>query len=152
MITVNKISKHTGISAHAVRYYSKIGLLKPRRNPDNGYRSFDRSDVVRVRFIRQAQKLGFSLKEVGEILKITDQVRSACHKVREMLQQRIAENRDKLRELGQLQKRMEHALTAWQTMPDADPGDDSVCRLIESVDGLCAAAVDCACHQHAHAA
>ena len=64
MITVKALSKHSGVSEHAVRYYSRIGLLKPSRNPDNGYRLFDRTDVTRLRFIRHAQNLGFSLSEI----------------------------------------------------------------------------------------
>ncbi len=131
MITVKALSKHSGVSEHAVRYYSRIGLLKPSRNPDNGYRLFDRTDVTRLRFIRHAQYLGFSLSEIAEILQDADQGSSPCSKVREYMRSRIDENRKKIRELQDLQVRMEHALETWEHLPDKEPDTKVVCHLIE---------------------
>ena len=135
MMTVNDLSKHTGVSSHAVRYYSRIGLLKPGRNPENGYRVFDRTDIARLRFIRQAQGLGFSLEEVAEILADSEKGKSPCPKVRDILKRRIAENRAKLEALMDLQARMEEALAQWERMPDRMPDGHSVCHLIETVGG-----------------
>ena len=99
MMTVTDLSRHSGVTTHAVRYYSRIGLLKPGRNPENGYRIFDRTDISRLRFIRQAQSLGFTLDEVADILEESGKGYSPCPKVREILHRRIAENRHKLEEL-----------------------------------------------------
>jgi len=132
MFTVNHLARRVGVSAHAVRYYSRIGLLQPGRNPENGYRLFDRSDVTRLQFIRQAQSLGFTLDEVAEILEESGKGKSPCPKVREILGRRIEENRRKLEELNALQARMEQALLQWSKMPDMEPDGDSVCHLIES--------------------
>ncbi len=132
MMTVTDLSRHSGVTAHAVRYYSRIGLLKPGRNPENGYRIFDRTDISRLRFIRQAQSLGFTLEEVSEILEESGKGHSPCPKVREILHRRIEENRRKLEELTNLQERMEHALVHWAGMPDGMPDGHSICHLIES--------------------
>jgi len=132
MMTVADLSKHSGVTSHAVRYYSRIGLLKPGRNPENGYRIFDRTDISRLRFIRQAQSLGFTLEEVADILEESGKGNSPCPKVREILRHRIEENRHKLEELKNLQERMEHALVHWAGMPDGMPDGHSVCHLIES--------------------
>jgi len=132
MMTVNDLSQRTGVTSHAVRYYSRIGLLKPGRNPDNGYRLFDRSDLARLRFIRQAQSLGFTLDEISEILAESEHGRSPCPKVRDILRRRIEENHRKLAELMDLQSRMEEALDHWEAMPDGVPDGHSVCHLIES--------------------
>ncbi|NOZ09653.1 MAG: MerR family transcriptional regulator [Gammaproteobacteria bacterium] len=131
-MTVADLSKHSGVTSHAVRYYSRIGLLKPGRNPENGYRIFDRTDISRLRFIRQAQSLGFTLEEVADILEESGKGNSPCPKVREILRHRIEENRHKLEELKNLQERMEHALVHWAGMPDGMPDGHSVCHLIES--------------------
>jgi DNA-binding transcriptional MerR regulator len=132
MMTVNDLSRRTGVTSHAVRYYSRIGLLKPGRNPDNGYRLFDRSDLVRLKFIRQAQSLGFTLEEISEILAESEHGLSPCPKVRDILRRRIEENHRKVVELMDLQKRMEEALEHWSAMPDGMPDGHSVCHLIES--------------------
>jgi len=131
MITVKALSRRSGISEHAVRYYSRIGLLKPRRNPDNGYRLFDRTDISRLRFIRHAQNLGFSLNEIAEILQDAEHGLSPCNKVREYLRHRIDDNRKKISELRALQVRMEKALALWDGLPDQDPSPQVVCHLIE---------------------
>ncbi len=132
MLTVNKLSHYTGVSAHAVRYYSRIGLLKPGRNPENGYRQFDRTDIPRLRFIRHAQGLGFTLDEIADILRTAGEGNAPCGQVRELMRQRIEENRAKIQGLLALQERMERALARWEEMPDQDPDSKSVCHLIEA--------------------
>lgn len=131
MITVKTLSKHSGVSEHTVRYYSRIGLLKPSRNPENGYRLFDRTDVARLRFVRHAQNLGFSLSEIAEILQDAEQGQSPCNKVRDYMKQRIDENRRKIQALLELQVRMEKALEIWEGLPDQGPDPQVVCHLIE---------------------
>ncbi len=132
MITVNALSKHSGVSAHTVRYYSRIGLLNPRRDPKNGYRVFDSADLNRLRFIRNAQHLGFTLNEIFEILAISEKEHSPCQRVRDLLNQRVRENQRKIEELVRLQARMEKTLALWRNLPDGMPGKHGVCRLIDS--------------------
>ena len=134
MMTVNEFSMRGGVPPHVIRYYSRIGLLSPARNPDNGYKLFSRSDISRLRFIRQAQGLGYTLDEIGEIFATCSHGQSPCARVRQILRQRITENRAKLDELTALQKRMEHALASWEKMPDDFPKGESHCHLIESTE------------------
>jgi DNA-binding transcriptional MerR regulator len=133
MLTVALLAKKSGNTPHAVRYYSRIGLLSPTRNPENGYRQYKPSDVSWLRFIRQAKELGYTLHEIQEIMQDRVQGNSPCPKVREILQRRIVENRHHLQELLQLQDRMEAALVQWSNIPDSKVDDHSVCHLIESV-------------------
>jgi len=132
MNTVNAISKYSGVSVHTIRYYSRIGLLKPGRDPENGYRVFEHSDLSRLNFIRRAQNLGFTLNEISEILDIAGEGDSPCQRVREILQQRIQENKMKIEHLVDLQSRMEKTFALWQTLSDGDSNSHSVCRLIDS--------------------
>jgi len=96
---------------------------------------FNHDDLVRVRFIRQAQSLGFMLEEIQEILLYEDGSDSPCPRVREILEQRIEENRQRIKELKDKQERMETALTMWQSMPDRVCGAGSICHLIEATEG-----------------
>lgn len=133
MMTVTELAKQSGTTPHAVRYYTRMGLLKPTRNPDNGYRQYKRGEVNWLRFIRQAKALGYTLHEIQEIMQDRDNGQSPCPRVREILQRHIVENRRHLQELMDLQDRMEKALLQWSDMPDGIPDCDSVCHLIESV-------------------
>lgn len=133
MITVTELAKQAKVTPDTVRHYVHIGLLEPERNPKNGYKVFAKEDVRKVQFIRQAKRLGFTLSEAREILKSSMNGDSPCPQVREIIQRRINENREKLESLNALQERMENALKAWNTMPDGSPNGDSICHLIEFV-------------------
>jgi DNA-binding transcriptional MerR regulator len=133
MMTVSQLSKRSGVAPHVVRYYARIGLLTPARHPDNGYQLFTRDDTARLRFVRLAQNLGYTLEEIRHILGLSQAGESPCQEVREILRQRVEENRQRLVDFIALQRRMEQALTRWEEMPDVPPSDGSVCHLIESV-------------------
>ena len=131
-MTVSELASQSGATPHAVRYYTRMGLLHPERNPENGYRLYRPHEVGWLRFIRQAKRLGYTLNEIKAIMHDADRGQSPCPRVREILQQRIVENRRQLEELMTLQTRMEQALLAWADKPDGIPNGDSVCHLIES--------------------
>jgi len=132
MLTVTGLARRSGTTPHAVRYYTRRGLLKPERNPDNGYHLYEPRDANWLHFIRQAQGLGYTLKEIKAIMHDADQGHSPCPRVREILQRRIVENRQRLNAMLELQSRMEQALLDWADKPDGEPDGHSVCHLIES--------------------
>jgi len=132
MITVKGIAAQSEVTSDTVRHYVKLELLKPVRNPFNGYREFSITDVKRIRFIRRAKLLGFSLSEIKRILKDSARGESPCPFVRDIMQLRIAEHKRKLNEMLTLDKRMKDALKKWQAMPDGVTDGASICHLIES--------------------
>jgi len=132
-MTVFELAKKSGVGPHVIRYYARIGLLHPTYHSRNGYKLFVDSDVARVRFVRQAESLGYTLKEIAQIFEESLRGKSPCPRVREIIKRRIKENRDKLDALVQLQTRMEQALAQWSKMSDGVPDGNTVCHLIESV-------------------
>lgn len=132
MFTVNELATRASAPAHVVRYYARIGLLKPRGHQENGYRLFGKQDAQRLRFIRLAKRLGFTLGEIRQITEHADHGESPCGDVRKIIQQRIRENRAKIDAMLNLQNRMESALEVWESMPDGMPDGHHVCHLIES--------------------
>ena len=135
MLTVNELAIQSNAPAHVVRYYARIGLIQPAGQQENGYRLFTSQDATRIRFIRMAKHLGFTLHEIKQITWHADMGESPCDDVREIIQHRIEENRAKIEEMMKLQVRMEQALEQWKLMPNGVPDGDSVCHLIESVEG-----------------
>lgn len=134
-LTVIELARASGTAPDTVRYYTRRGLLKPTRDPCNDYRLYRPRDVRRLCFIGQAKRLGYTLGEIHQILEDADRGRTPCPRVRVILQRRIKENRQGLKESVALQRRMEQALSRWAALPDGIPDGDSVCHLIESFDG-----------------
>ena len=131
-MTTQTLADRGGVSAEVVRYYTKRGLLKPTRNRRNNYRLYRESDVARLRFIRRAKNLGYTLKEIGKIIEQSKRGESPCPLAREIIERRIADNRKKLDEMLELQTRIEAASAKWATMPDKVPDGNTICYLIES--------------------
>ncbi len=133
MLTIAQIAEASGISPHTIRYYVREELISPAAYAENSYRLFIQQDVTRLRFIRMAKMLGFTLNEIRQILEHANLGESPCADVREIIQNHIVENRQKIQELQALQVRMEQALAKWQDMPDKTPDGNSICHLIESM-------------------
>lgn len=133
MLTVNELSKRSGISAHTVRYYIRTGLLTPAKTQKNSYRLFAIEDVSRLKFIRTAKMLGFTLNDIQQILGHASAGESPCSEVRVVIQQRMQEVEEKIHDMQQLQERMAAALERWEVMPNQKPDGNSICHLIESM-------------------
>lgn len=133
LMTVAKLAQETQVSSDTIRYYVRAGLLNPDRNAENNYHVFSERDARRLKFIHQAKQLGYTLKEIQQIITESEAGTSPCPIVREIIQSRITENRRKLAELQALQHRMEEALQHWEAMPDGMPDGHCICHLIEAV-------------------
>ena len=70
-IGIGTLARRAGVSVDTVRYYERGGLLSPRTRLASGYRRYGETEVARLRFIRRAQALGFTLKEVKELLALS---------------------------------------------------------------------------------
>jgi Hg(II)-responsive transcriptional regulator len=101
MLTIGKLATAAEVSVDTVRFYERAGLLKQPSRTASGYRLYDAGDATRLRFIRRAKALGFSLEEIGELLQLNDGGgRRAA--VRSLAERRLAEVEQKLAELGRI--------------------------------------------------
>ena len=129
---VAQLAHATGVSPDTVRYYARIGLLTPARDPTNGYKAFDGADLSRLKFIRHAQELGLTLKEVRAVLAEAEAGESPCPLVRDLVARHLDDLRAKIDALKSFETRLADALRLWDEMPDGVPDGDHVCHLIES--------------------
>ncbi|TPE55651.1 MerR family transcriptional regulator [Maribrevibacterium harenarium] len=128
---VSELAKACGVTPDTVRHYTKEGLITADKNPINGYHEYNRAALQRVKFIQQSRTLGFSLKQIAEILAEADKGDSPCPLVRELLEQKVPETKRKIAELQAHLAKMEAALATWATMADGTPNGHSICCLIE---------------------
>jgi DNA-binding transcriptional MerR regulator len=109
-IQIGKVSEQTGLSVDAIRFYEKQRLLEHPPRTEGGFRLFNTQDIQRIQFIRRAQRLGFSLPEIRELLVIERGEGGTCSHVRELLQTKVAQIHRKVEELrvleGQLTKKL----------------------------------------------
>ncbi len=131
---VSELALKCNVTKDTVRFYAKIGLLKPQRNRDNGYQYFSEQDKKRLDFIRRAKYLGYTLKEIKQIIEESQKGSSPCPMVRDLIQRRLKSNKERLTQLIELQNHMEVAMAKWRKMPDGVPDGDSICKLIEAID------------------
>ncbi|MEZ5444633.1 MAG: MerR family transcriptional regulator [Gammaproteobacteria bacterium] len=129
---VSDVAQECNVRADTVRYYARIGLVRPNRR-SNGYRQFGGPDIQRLNFIQRAVNRGCTLGEIRKILGYSNSGKSPCPMVRETLERRIKENRQRLKTQLNLQRRMEQALKGWSSMRGGVPNGESVCRLIEAL-------------------
>ncbi len=108
-LTIGKLGKACDVKVDTIRYYERRGLLLPLERTDSGYRIYSTHSIQRLSFILKAQGLGFTLKEIKELLELSDKPESDCADVRELalvkvsqIEARIADLlkiKDSLREL-----------------------------------------------------
>lgn len=131
-MTATEVARQAAISAHAVRYYARLGLVRPAQDPLNKYHWYDESDLRVLRFIGQAKQLGFALSEIALILDMSRRGDSPCPTVRQLAAMRLAQFHDQVRRLQATRRHLRRALALWSQMPDSVPGSERICALIES--------------------
>lgn len=103
-LTIGAVARSAGVNVETIRFYQLRGLLPRPDRPYGRIRRYSDADVARVRFVKAAQRLGFSLDEVGELLKLDDGTH--CSEAAAMASRRLADVRARLADLT----RMEAAL------------------------------------------
>ncbi len=131
---VAELADQARVTPTTVRYYARLGLLNPTREPDNGYRRFSNADLHRVKFVRQAQSFGLTIGDTKAILEMVDHGDSPCLQVETLVEHRLVEIRNRVAELQVLERRMTRALDSWAQMKHPAPRNGEFCPLIERVD------------------
>ena len=73
LVGIGVAAKRAGMGIDTIRYYERAGLIRPQSRLESGYRKYGETEVARLRFIKRAQALGFTLKEIGDLLKLSAQ-------------------------------------------------------------------------------
>ena len=97
-LTVGSLAKQAGVGIETVRFYERRGLLPKPARLSSGYRQYSEQDARRIRFIKRAQELGFTLDEVKELLDLRINPKAKCEDVKQRTDCKIAEIKDKIRD------------------------------------------------------
>ena len=102
IFTIGALAEAAGVNLETIRYYQRRGLLPEPARPQGGIRRYGDPDLARVRFIKSAQRLGFSLDEVAELLKLEDG--SHCGQARAQGERKLADVRARLADLQRIEQ------------------------------------------------
>ena len=105
-LTVGQLAKRSRVNLETIRYYEKQGLLPKPPRLQSGYRAFPIESVKHIRFIKQAQELGFSLKEVKELLALRINPNSTGADVRKRAEAKLADIESKMKTLKTIKKEL----------------------------------------------
>ena len=126
--TIGVFAKAAGVNLETIRFYQRKGLLPEPDKPYGSIRRYGESDVTRVRFVKSAQRLGFSLDEITELLRLEDGTH--CEEASSLAEHKLKDVREKQADLAL----MEAALSGLVLACHATKGKVS-CPLIESLQG-----------------
>lgn len=130
-LLIGELARQAGVKPDTVRFYERTRLLPPPRRTEGGYRAYDESALRRLRFVRQAQALGFSLDEVRRILSFRGSGAATCRCVVAMAETTLAETAAKLAELQRFHDSLAGQLGRWKRNAKSKPVAE-FCALIES--------------------
>lgn len=128
-MTIGRAAEQAGVGVETIRFYERRGLIRqPARPRSGGYRFYDDMIVERIRFIRHAQDLGFSLREIMELLSLRTDPNADCGDVRA---QAVAKRQDVDRRIAQLQ----HIRSALDELIASCPGGGALprCTIIDAL-------------------
>lgn len=103
-LSIGQIAKVAGVGVETIRYYEREGLIEEPPRSESGYRQYSPEDAVRIKFIRHAKELGFSLKEIKELLSLRANSAASCADVRERATAKISEIEAKMQSLAKMKE------------------------------------------------
>lgn len=131
---VKQMANAAGVTLDTVRYYTRVGLLKPKKSPDNGYKYYSDNDLTALRFAVRAKQIGFLLADIQSICEMAREGESPCPTVRDIMIKNLHRTEKAFEEMQRLRDRMREAVTHWEHMTDHCPTGNMICHLIEDWD------------------
>jgi Hg(II)-responsive transcriptional regulator len=111
-MTIGSLARSAGVGVQTVRFYERKGLLPKPARTASGYREFLPEDARRIRFIRRAQELGFTLKEVQELLELNSRPKATCSDIRRRAEGKIGDIEKRLHDLRRMRKTLKQLASA----------------------------------------
>lgn len=127
MFTIGNVARRVGIKTSAIRYYERRGMLQPTVRGANGYRTYNDEAVKLLLFVKRAQSLGITLKEIKPLLNLASQGQQPCSHVKQLARNHLREIDDKIRDLQALRNELRTLLQRKAGRPHGN----EVCPIIE---------------------
>ena len=131
-LQIGEIASLSGVSIDTVRYYERLKLLPPAARSSGGFRKFSVETVERIRFIKHAQEMGFSLDEIKQLFSTGDGV-NQCEAVHELLVKKLAELETKINQMRDFKKVLNRHLAECEDELEAH-GKQAACPVLVTIE------------------
>ena len=129
-LTIGQVARRAEVGVETVRFYERQGLLEEPARRESGYRQYPEDVVARLRFIRRAKELGFSLKEIKELLALRVDPTTTCAQVRSKAAAKLADVEQKIEALRRIRKALVKLTAVCRGR-----GPTSECPILDALDG-----------------
>lgn len=130
--TIGQLAKAAEVPTSTLRYYERIGLVRPTNRSEGNYRLYDREALERVRFIRSAQATGFTLDDVTTLLNLRVAANAPCEDVQFLMDERLSDVRNRMKELRHVERVLKSFLEKCR-----QTGRQGYCAVIEELNAAC---------------
>lgn len=128
IFSIGQVARRAGVGVETVRFYEREGLLEEPARRASGYRQYSEEAIKHIRFIKRAQQLGFSLKEIAELLTLRVDAETSCEQARERAAAKLAEVEQKIVELQRMREALLHVASLC-----AGEGPKGRCPLLDAL-------------------
>ena len=128
LLSIGKLARRAGVGVETVRYYERRGLLQEPQRRQSGYRQYGEEAVARLQFIRRAKDLGFTLREIGDLLSLGHDPSAPAADVKGRAEAKIADIEGKIRSLQRMRKALKNLTSACD-----EHGTVGECPLLEAL-------------------
>lgn len=132
-LTIGKLANSSEVNVETIRFYERKGLLKIPSQKRGAFRVYPEDYISKIRFIKKAQDLGFTLKEIKELLILDQNTRATCSSVSEKAQKKMNEVQEKIDALKQMEKALKKIVKACDQSPEAK----ACCRVSDCFETQC---------------
>jgi Hg(II)-responsive transcriptional regulator len=133
-LTIGQVATAAAVNIQTIRYYERRGLFPPPRRTAAGYRQYADDAVARLRFIKHAQELGFSLNEIQDLLKLRVRHGAACDAVERKTRQKLEVVHQRIRDLQRMKRTLERLAAACAARRPTD--DCPILEVLEDHDDI----------------
>jgi MerR family copper efflux transcriptional regulator len=129
LLQIGEVASEAGVNIQTIRYYERMNILKPATRKESGFRLYEPDTVQNIRFIKHAQELGFTLKEIKELLTLRATTMGRCLRVKDKAEEKLVSIQDKLKLLKQMEKNLKKLIN------DCDSKKTSAtCPILDGMD------------------
>ena len=128
-LTIGKVAHHAGVGVETVRFYEREGLIEKPPRRVSGYRQYPEEAIFRIRFIKRAKELGFSLKEINGLLSLRAKPRGRCADVKIKAEDKIKDIDQKIRSLEAMREALNKLIAEC-----SGKGPTSACPILDALD------------------
>jgi len=128
-LTIGRLAKEAGLGIETVRFYERQGLIEPPPRTDSNYRMYPEEEITRLKFIKRAKNLGFTLNEIKDLLALRHDPQATKADVKNRTLVKIEDVTGKIRDLTRIKEALEHLYNACD-----GHGSLAECPILEALD------------------